>query len=499
MKLKFGTGGLRAVMGRGEECMNIAAIQEATLGVAAYAKKIAKKPSVAIAYDTRNNSEDYAKETARILALEGCLVFIYPIATPTPMLSFAVRELKCHLGICITASHNPKEYNGYKVYGEDGCQITSKAANVIQKEIENVDKDSIREWKTFEEFVNERKIVYISERINELYLKTIQKFRLNKEPLKGVKIVYTPLNGTGLFPMLETLQFLGIRDAILVEEQIKPDGNFPTCPCPNPEEDEALKPGIAMCQKTNADILLATDPDSDRLGVAAKHGSKYERLNGNQLGVLLLNYILKSRRDMEDLPDNPVVIKTIVTTSMADKIAAEYGAEIVNTLTGFKYIGEQLGRLEESGEIERFLFGLEESCGYLIGPYVRDKDAIGTAMLVCEMAEYYKSLEMTLWDALEELYEKYGRYESELKTYEMSCNDAAEAMRKLRTKLHEKQSVVIDGLKVLSYMDYLQGIDHLPKSDVLLLRFENDLRMILRPSGTEPKIKVYREVCKMVK
>ncbi len=381
MRLRFGTSGLRAVMGEDKDCINLRVIRKITLGVAAYAKKIAREPSVAISYDTRNNSEQFAKETARILAMEGCIVFIYPVPTPTPLLSFAVRELKCHLGICITANHDPKEYNGYKVYGEDGCLITDRIARIIHEEISCADTDSIREWESFEIFVKERKIVYISERINEAYLKEIRKLRFDQESLDALKIVYTSLNGTGLFPVLETLGMLGIRNVTLVEEQIEMNGEFPTCTCPSTEEDEVLALGISMCKRINADILLATDPACDRIGVVAKQGKEYVRLSGSQLGLLLLEYVLKMRKYYGTLPEKPVVIKTIATTSTVDKIAEEYGTQVITTLTGFKYIGEQIGKLEKAGELKRFVFALEEGCGYLAGSYVRDMDGIGSFKL----------------------------------------------------------------------------------------------------------------------
>lgn len=493
MKLKFGTGGLRAVMGDGEEQMNISTIQEATIGVAAYAKTFAKMPRIAIAYDTRNNSECFAKETARVFALEGCMALIYPVAAPTPMLSFAVRELECLMGICITASHNPGEYNGYKVYGEAGCQITNEAADLIQQAIAQVDRENIRDWRSFEELRLEGKIIYIDDHIRKKYLKAIQNLRTRKELSADLKVVYTPLNGTGLVPMTEMLEQIGIKNVTVVEEQEMPDGNFLTCPYPNPEDKNAMKAGISLCEKSGADILLATDPDSDRLGVAAKHGETYEQLNGNQLGVLLLDYILKYRKETNTMPERPVVFKTIVTTMMAEKIAEAYKTEVVDTLTGFKYIGEQIGKLETRGEIGRFLFGIEESCGYLIGPYVRDKDAVGAAMLVCEMADACKSEGKTLWDVLEELYEKYGHYHTVLETKKYKESEAAEEMETLRKRLEAGEKVSFGNSAVMRYEDYKDGIRGLPKSNVIKLWLEDESTVVIRPSGTEPKIKIYWE------
>ncbi len=493
MKLKFGTGGLRAVMGAGEEFMNVSTIQEATMGVAAYGKTLADVPKIAIAYDTRNESECFAKQTARVLALEGCVPYIYPQAVPTPMLSFAVRVLKCQMGICITASHNPREYNGYKVYGADGCQITKDAAKSIQEEILKADKERIRDWRNFEELSQEGKILYIPKEIRTAFLDAILQYRTRKELTEKLKIVYTPLNGTGLIPMTEMFEKIGITNVAFVEEQKYPDGNFPTCPYPNPEDADAMKLGISLCENTGADLLLATDPDSDRLGVAAKHGAVYEQLNGNQLGVLMLDYLLKCRENGNTKHKQAVVIKTIVTTAMVEKIVENYGVQVIHTLTGFKYIGEKIGKLEKEGALDRFLFGLEESCGYLIGPYVRDKDAVGAAMLVCEMADYYKAEGKTLWNALDALYETYGYYESDLETKKYQETEAVEEMNHLRELLKGSGEVPYDHSVVVKYEDYKEGLYGLPKSDVLKLWLADGSTVVIRPSGTEPKIKIYRE------
>lgn len=493
MKLKFGTGGLRAVMGSGEEEMNLNAIRTATMGVVSYIKGCCKQPKAAIAYDTRKNSDVFARETARILALEGCHVFIFPIPTPTPLLSFAVRELKCDFGVCITASHNPKEYNGYKVYGADGCQITNKAAGAIQEEIESVRIDDGITNSTYEELLSKQKISHISEEMNRKYLQAILCCRFGKNRIQNLGVVYTPLNGTGLVPMLKMMEAIGVKNLNIVKEQTKQDGEFTTCPVPNPEEDEALLLGKRLCEKVHADILLATDPDSDRIGVAAKRGDVYERLSGNQLGVLLLDYVLKKRREANLLSEDSVVFKTIVTTSMAEHIAAEYGVQTINTLTGFKYIGEQIGKLESSGQLNRFVLGVEESCGYLIGPYVRDKDAIGAAMIVCEMADEYKREGMTLWGKLESLYQKHGKYQSELISRQYKNNEAKAHMSGLREKLRKSEAVKYEGNKVLRYEDYIEGLHGLPPSDVIRLWLDNDTIVVIRPSGTEPKIKIYKE------
>lgn len=496
MKLKFGTGGLRAIMDIGDEYMNVSTVQKATLGVVYYAKTFSKTPRIAIAYDTRNHSESFARQTARVLALKGCIAYIYPQAVPTPMLSFAVRKLGCEMGICITASHNPKDYNGYKVYGSDGCQITNETAELIQKEIERVDQEELRDWRSYEDLQREGKIICIDQSMTKDFLDTVRKLRTRKELTANLKVVYTPLNGTGLIPVTEILKSIGIEEITLVEPQAKPDGNFPTCPYPNPEEPEAMQMGVELCRKIDADILIATDPDCDRIGVAAKCGNDYQLLNGNQMGVLLLDYILKYRTETNTMPERPIVLKTIVTTGMAEKIAEKYGAEVIDTLTGFKYIGEQIGRLEKTGEIGRFVFGFEESCGYLIGTYARDKDAVGAAMLVCEMADYYKDHGKTLWDVLEELYQVYGYYVTELKTRRYEREEAEAYMKQLRNSLEKKETVKIENLTVEKYLDYRHGIQGLPKSNVLKLWTSEGDTIVIRPSGTEPKIKIYKEtVC----
>ncbi len=493
MNLKFGTGGLRATMGPGPDHLNLETVQEATLGVAAYAKEESENPSAAIAYDSRNHSEEFAREAARVLALKGCRAYIYPKLMPTPALSFAVRHLKCTVGICVTASHNPREYNGYKVYGSDGCQVTSEAADRIQKHIEEADKAEAGEEKSFEELLEEGSIVWIDDKTIKAFLASIIRRRTRKKLTSDLKVVYTPLHGAGLSLVTSILKYIGIQNIQIVPEQAKPDGTFPTCPYPNPEDDNALKLGLEWCKKTDADLLIATDPDSDRLGVAAKKNGVYERLNGNQVGILLLDYILKCRKEAGTLPERPLVVRTIVSTSMTDRIAAHYGAEVVQTLTGFKYVGEQIGLLEKAGEEERYVFGFEESCGYLIGSYVRDKDAVGAAMLVCEMADALKAEGKTLWDALDELYRSYGRYETTLKTYEFTGEEAKKRMSRIREGLKSQEGMKFAGSMVTRYKDYRDGTDGLPASDVLQLWMEDGSEAVIRPSGTEPKIKVYTE------
>lgn len=493
MNLTFGTGGLRATMAPGPDHLNIETIQEATLGVAAYAKTLTASPSVAIGYDSRKNSKNFARETARVLALEGCRVHLYPRLMPTPALSFAVRRLKCDLGIVITASHNPKDYNGYKVYGADGGQITSEAAKNIRKKIAAASIDHLQNAESFEAFLQKGTITFIPEDVPNAFLQEILKLRTSSRQLNDLRIVYTPLNGAGRECITNILSAIGIRQLFVVPEQEAPDGDFPTCPYPNPEEDDALTLGLQWCRKKNADLLLATDPDSDRIGVAAKKDGSYRRLSGNQLGVLLLDYLFRWHEAQNTMPENPLVLKTIVTTFMAEKIAAHYGAEVINTLTGFKYIGEQLGLLEKNRQDDRYILGFEESCGYLIGSYVRDKDAVGAAMLVCEMADACKSEGKTLWDRLEELYALYGRYETTLETYRFEAEEAKRYMETLRTDLREHLPVSLSQSTVVRCTDYADGIEGLPKSNVLKLWMADGEEIVVRPSGTEPKIKIYRE------
>ena len=493
MELEFGTGGIRAVMGPGADKLNIETIQEATQGVANYIKKKKEEPKIAIVYDSRNNSPEFARETARVLASNGCSVLISERLMPTPFLSYVIRSSGCDLGVSLTASHNAREYNGYKVYGEDGCQITGKMAGEISEEIQKVQLKDMEYGVDFDKFMEEGKINYISEKTTDDFYNTILKYGFHKQLEPELKVVYTPLNGAGKMCVTGILDAIGIKDLLIVKEQEEPDGNFPTCPYPNPEDDAALELGIALCEEKNADILLATDPDSDRVGVAVKKDGKFKRLNGNQVGVLLVDYMLSMRKEMNTLPEKPVIIKTIVTTEMVEKIAAEYNADVINTLTGFKYIGEQIGMLEQNGELDRFVLGMEESCGYLIGPYVRDKDAVGASMLICEMADKYKKQGKSLWDRLEELYQKYGYYETALKTQKYSKEDAEEYMKLLRKKLKNKEKLDEYDSEVKCYIDYIEPRENLPKANVLKIWFEDGSCLIVRPSGTEPKIKFYQE------
>lgn len=494
MNLKFGTGGLRAVMGEGPACLNIETIREATLGVANYVKKRTKQPRIAICYDSRNQSEEFARETARVLALQGCMVWISKMLMPTPFLSYVIRSLSCDLGISITASHNSKEYNGYKVYGEDGCQITGKVAGEIRQEITLAEPMDSEKCASFEECMNWGKIQFIAEAQVDNFILEILKCGFCGTLESDLKVVYSPLNGAGKLCVTKVLNAKGIKDIHIVKEQSEPDGNFPTCPYPNPEDDSAMELGKKLCEEMEADLFLATDPDSDRVGVVAKKGAEYERLNGNQIGVLLLDYMLNTRKENGTLPQRPVIIKTIVTTEMVEKIAKDFGAEVINTLTGFKYIGEQIGELEQTGEADRFVFGVEESCGYLIGLYVRDKDAVGAIMLICEMADRYKKQGKTLWDRMEELYQIYGCFESTQTTQKFGEEEAKEYMQALREGLQTTKTIPDSEMKVERYLDYQEGVGNLPKSNVLKIWMQDGSTLIVRPSGTEPKIKFYKEV-----
>ena len=391
--LTFGTGGLRGIIGAGTNRINVYTIAKATQGLANYLKKNFSKTKVAIAYDSRIKSDLFAKEAARVLAANKIKVFIYKELMPTPALSFAVRHLKCHAGIVITASHNPAEYNGYKVYGNDGCQITIDTANAVLKEINKIDIFNDVKRMTFDEAVDKKIINYIDEKDIQAFLNAVSTQSLNKNlsNKENLNIVYTPLNGSGLKCVTETLKMNGFSNITVVSTQEKPDGNFPTCPYPNPEIKEALQEGLKLCEKINADILLATDPDCDRVGIAVKYQNEYKLLSGNEVGVLLFDYICKIRLKNNAMPSNPVCIKTIVTTDMIYPIAQKYGVRIIDVLTGFKFIGEQIGLLEKSGQDNQYIFGFEESYGYLSGTHVRDKDAVNASLLICEMTAFYKN------------------------------------------------------------------------------------------------------------
>lgn len=496
--LEFGTGGLRGVIGAGTNRMNIYTVAKASQGLAEYVKKHGgQKKGIAVSYDSRIKSDVFARAAAQVFAGNGIQVYIYDELMPTPCLSFAVRSLGCEAGIMVTASHNPSKYNGYKVYGSDGCQITTEAAAEILSEIDAVDVfDGILKM-NFNEAVDCGRIRWISPEITDDFVDCVRKQSVlgpEDKVDRDVAIVYSPLNGTGLKPVLRTLRESGFTNITVVKEQEQPDGYFPTCPYPNPEIREAMALGIEYAKEQDADLLLATDPDCDRVGIAVKDGQgNHVLLSGNETGMLLLDYICSRRRANGTMPENPVMIKTIVTIDMAERIAAHYGVETKNVLTGFKFIGEQIGLLEQMGQEQRYIFGFEESYGYLSGSYVRDKDGVNAAFLICEMFAYYKAQGVSLWQKLEELYQTYGYCLNTLHSFTFEGAAGFQKMKDIMVVLrHGVES--IGGKKVLKCLDYSEGLDGLPKSDVLKFILEDHCSAVVRPSGTEPKMKVYLSV-----
>ncbi len=497
--LSFGTGGLRGIIGAGTNRMNIYTVGKASQGLSNYINKNFQKEKrkIAVSYDSREKSELFAKTACCIFAANGIKAEIYKELMPTPCLSYAVRKLGCAAGIMITASHNPAEYNGYKVYGADGCQITTDAAEKILVEIEQLDIFKDIQEIDFQEGILQGKICYIENHVYDSYIEEVKQQSLVKGNLKinqDITIVYTPLNGTGLKPILRVLKESGYKKIYVVEEQKNPDGRFPTCPYPNPENKEAMGLGLKMAKEKQADLLLATDPDCDRVGIAVQRNEEdYVLLSGNETGLLLFDYICSRRRENGFMPDNPVMVKTIVTTDMAEQIAENYGVQTINVLTGFKFIGEQIGKLEEKGKVDSYIFGFEESYGYLSGSYVRDKDAVNASFLICEMYAYYKANGINLLDKLEELYLRYGFCLNTLYSYE--CKGAA-GFEKMQEIMEEMRvGVGIFGTKqVKECLDYKNGLGGLPKSDVLKFILEDNCSVVIRPSGTEPKLKVYVSV-----
>lgn len=493
--LAFGTGGLRGVIGAGTNRMNIHTVAKASQGLANYVIKhfAANDRKIAVSYDSRIKADLFAKTAASVFAANGIKVFIYSELMPTPCLSYAVRALECAAGIMVTASHNPSKYNGYKVYGPDGCQITTEAAAEILEEIEKVDAfEDVRKI-DFETALQNGDVVYIADNVYTDFTNEVlgQSLVGAEEINKDVAIVYSPLNGTGLKPVTRALKEAGYTNITLVEEQKNPDGNFPTCPYPNPEIKEAMALGMEYAKKNNADLLLATDPDCDRVGIAVKNSNgEYVLLTGNQTGCLLLDYVCSMRMKNGTMPQDAEVVKTIVTTDLGEQIAASYGVRTVNVLTGFKFIGEEIGRLEKQGKADSYIFGFEESYGYLSGSYVRDKDAVDGAFLICEMFAYYKTRGISLLDKLEELYTKFGYCLNTLHSYEFEGSAGLEKMQNIMTSMREDMPE-IGGIKVVKVNDYLKGIDGLPKSDVIKFYLEGNGSVVVRPSGTEPKMKVY--------
>lgn len=493
--LEFGTGGLRGVIGVGTNRMNIYTVAKATQGYSNYLKKQTASPSVSIAYDSRIKSDVFAKVAAEVFAANGVHVYIYPELMPTPSLSFAVRHLKCSGGIVITASHNPSKYNGYKVYGSDGCQITTEAASSILAEIEAVDIFKDVKNCSFEEALAQEKVTYIGNQVVREYLNAVSSQTLcEDETDKGFSIVYTPLNGAGLKCVTQVLKENGFTNISVVKEQEKPDGRFLTCPYPNPEIREALELGLREAKELGSDLLLATDPDCDRVGIAVRSNEDYVLLSGNEVGMLLLDYICKRRIALNKMPKNPILVKTIVTIDMANRIAEDYGVQVIDVLTGFKFIGEQIGLLEAKGEEERFIFGFEESYGYLTGGYVRDKDAVDGSLMICEMFAYYKNQGLSMIDVLNDLYQRYGYCLNTLHSYTFEGAEGFQKMQMIMQELRKTSLKEIAGRKVIEVRDYLEGINQLPKSDVLKYMLESNTSIVIRPSGTEPKLKVYLSV-----
>ena len=494
--LEFGTAGLRGVIGAGTNRMNVYIVARASQGLSNYVINhfAPEERRIAISYDSRIKSDVFAKIAAEVFAANGIKAYIFPQLMPVPCVSYATRYLKCAAGIMVTASHNPSKYNGYKVYGADGCQMTTAAANEVLGEIEKLDLFADSKKIPFEDGLKAGSIEWIPEEVYTAFVEEVKKQSVvgDAEINKDVAIVYSPLNGAGLKPVLRTLKETGYTNITVVKEQEQPDGNFPTCPYPNPEIHEAMALGMEYAEKYNADLLLATDPDSDRVGIAVKDkDGSYQLLSGNQTGMLLTDYVCARRTENGTMPKDPVVIKTIVTTDMVEQIASHYGVRTVNVLTGFKYIGEQIGLLEKQGKADSYIFGFEESYGYLSGSYVRDKDAVDAAFLICEMFCYYKTRGISLLEKLDELYKTYGYCLNTLYSYQF---EGAAGFAKMQEIMKDFQTAGIQefgGRKVETLLDYNTGIDGLPKENVLKFLLEGHGSVVVRPSGTEPKLKTY--------
>lgn len=503
--LSFGTAGLRGIIGAGTNRMNIYVVRQATQGLANYILAKYGKGTVAISHDSRIKADLFMIEAAKVLAANGIKVYITSELQPTPVLSYLVRHLKCQAGIMVTASHNPAAYNGYKAYGEDGCQMTDAAANAVYNEICKLDMFSDVKIADFDEAVHNGLIEYVDESVYDEYLKKVMEQQVNPGICKDadLKVVYTPLNGTGNKLVRKVLSKIGVSDVVIVPEQEMPDGNFTTCPYPNPEIVEALAKGLELCEKEQPDLLLATDPDADRVGIAVKdYDGSYRLISGNENGVMLTNYILSCKKASGKLPQKPVVVKTIVTTKLIDKLCEKYGCELKNVLTGFKYIGEIILNLEKNHEEDRYLFGFEESYGYLSGTYVRDKDAVVASMLVCEMAAFYKKQGKSLAQVIDGLYDEFGYYLNNTYSFEFSGAAGMQKMADIMANVRENKPKTVAGYDVVKVCDYQLSVEQdittgtetaidLPTSNVISLNLEGDNAVIIRPSGTEPKIKLY--------
>ena len=504
-ELKFGTAGLRGVIGAGTNRMNVYTVRRATQGLANFLNKTCENASVAISHDSRIKADVFARESARVLAANGIKAYISTELQPTPVVSYAVRALKAEAGIMVTASHNPAKYNGYKCYGSDGCQMTDVSADAVYEEILKVDYfNGDIKLVDFEEGLKSGMIEWIGDDLYETYLDNVRKQSVNPDMCRGsgLKVVYTPLNGAGNKLVRKILSRIGIENVVVVPEQEMPDGNFPTCPYPNPEIKEALAVGLALCEKEQADLLLATDPDSDRVGIAVKTKDGYRLMTGNETGIMLINYLLSTRKEKGTLPENPVAVKTIVTSKLVEKICEKYGCELKNVLTGFKYIGEQILLLEQKNQENRYVFGFEESYGYLAGTYVRDKDAVVGSMLICEMAAYYRQQGKSLDEVMTEIYEEYGYYLNRTDSYEFDGAAGMAKMADIMDKFRKEPPKEVAGYQVTEIADYLNSYKkdlatdeqteiNLPKSNVLSYSLEGGMGVIVRPSGTEPKVKVY--------
>ena len=502
--LEFGTAGLRGIIGAGTNRMNVYTVNQATQGLASYLLSEYESPSVAIAYDSRIKSTDFAKSAAGVLAANGIKVYIYPELVPTPMLSFAVRELHCKGGIIITASHNPAEYNGYKCYEPEGYQMTDEAAARTYDFILKTDMFSGVKSMDFEKGIESGLIEYIGDEVVQKFYDCVEKCCLSKEitARTDLRVIYTPLNGTGNKHVRAMLKRIGIKNVSVVKEQEYPDGNFPTCPYPNPEIKQVFECAIKMTENEKADLLLATDPDCDRVGIAVLDNGDYKLMTGNEVGVLLAEYLLSRRKELGTLPKKAVVVKSFVTTDLVDIVCKKYGASVKKLLTGFKYIGEYITELEAKGEADRFVVGMEESYGYLSGIHARDKDAVVASTLICEMAAYYKEKGISLYEKMQEIYAEHGYYLNRVESFEFKGETGMEKMAQIMESLRKSSPSFIAGYEVLESSDYKKSetLNHktgavakidLPKSNVLSFALANSNGVIIRPSGTEPKIKVY--------
>ena len=505
--LKFGTAGLRGVLGAGTNRMNIYVVRQATQGLANWVKTQGGNQTVAISYDSRIKSDVFAKTAAGVLAANGINVRIYDALMPVPALSFATRYYECNAGIMVTASHNPAKYNGYKAYGPDGCQMTDDAAAIVYEEIQKTDVLTGAKYMSFAEGVEQGKIRFVGDDCKQALYEAIESRQVRPGLCKtaGLKLVYSPLNGSGLVPVTQVLKDIGITDITIVPEQEYPNGYFTTCSYPNPEIFAALELGLNLAKETGADLMLATDPDADRVGIAVPDGDDYALFSGNEVGAMLLEYICQQRIEKGTMPKNPIAVKTIVTTDIVNAIAKEYGVEVIDVLTGFKFIGEQIGFLEEKGEEDRYIFGFEESYGYLAGSYVRDKDAVVASMLICEMAAYYRTKGISMIEARKRMYEKYGVYVHSQHSFTFEGESGMIEMQNIMTKLRNEHPTEINGLRVVKFDDYQTSVSKdlttgekteitLPKSNVLAFTLEQGAKVVIRPSGTEPKIKAYYTV-----